>query len=180
MADYSNDPAVIASRADSLALVGYMCSSEYADAVRANVVEEVGRTAGYLESPIEAMFLWRFTAFAHAHWAGPIATGTLLRLEPQVWFDDQDYGRYRMDFEIRLRGHRLNVAVELDGHQFHERTPEQVEKRNARDNRLQLHQWKVVRFSGRQVFREGGACAAAAWLTAYQRAHRWGLLDGAR
>ena len=68
---------------------------------------------------------------------------------------------FRLDFVIQTdpdemwEGHQRKIefpkfAVELDGHEWHERTPEQVARRDRRDRLLQQHGWKVFHFSGRE------------------------------
>jgi len=74
---------------------------------------------------------------------------------------------YRLDFAVGLAagdwpcGDR--VAVELDGHEFHERTKEQVQRRNQRDRDLQGVGWKVFHFSGSEVVRHPVACVDEVW-----------------
>jgi very-short-patch-repair endonuclease len=43
---------------------------------------------------------------------------------------------------------RCRIAIELDGHDFHERTREQVIHRNKRDRDLQADGWLVWHVSG--------------------------------
>ena len=54
------------------------------------------------------------------------------------WGEDQFYDA---DFTV---GHSV---IEIDGRQFHERTPEQVTERNKRDARLQLAGWSIFHCS---------------------------------
>jgi very-short-patch-repair endonuclease len=113
------------------------------------------RTSGrQLESPIElafwlawftARYIWRTESDAEAFLARP---------QHEV---EARGNHYRLDFAFI--GDGVKVAVELDGHEFHERTPEQVEKRNGRDADLQSLGWTVIHFSGRQVLRNPEACA---------------------
>lgn len=46
------------------------------------------------------------------------------------------------------------VVIELDGHEFHERTKEQVAYRDARDRRLQMLGYKVFHISGSALWRD--------------------------
>lgn len=57
-----------------------------------------------------------------------------------------------------LDEHRVNVIVELDGHDFHERTPEQAQSDKSRDRELQALGWNVLRFTGREVLRSPADC----------------------
>lgn len=65
----------------------------------------------------------------------------------------------RPDFAFVLTGpHATKVIVELDGHDFHERTPEQAQKDKSRDRDLQRLGWHVLRFTGREVLRGPDEC----------------------
>lgn len=66
--------------------------------------------------------------------------------------------RYRADLLI-LAGQRgpaeqLKVVVELDGHDFHDRTPEQASSDRARDRAMQAEGYSVLRFTGSDVHRD--------------------------
>ena len=50
------------------------------------------------------------------------------------------------------------IAVELDGHDFHEKTKAQVAYRNRRDRDLQSAGWTIFHFSGSELFREPCNC----------------------
>jgi very-short-patch-repair endonuclease len=64
---------------------------------------------------------------------------------------------YRLDFAfLHPEGHKL--CVELDGHDFHERTPEQAGFDRKRDRFLTLQGWRVIRFTGTEVHRDAEAC----------------------
>lgn len=53
----------------------------------------------------------------------------------------------------------LKLVVECDGHDFHEKTVEQVNRDNARDFYLQLSGYDVLHFSGSQIFDDPLQCA---------------------
>jgi uncharacterized protein DUF559 len=104
-----------------------------------------------LESPLEALFYiwWQVETRGYL--------GTVLRLETQQHVE-MDGMRYRLDFVIglespqpeRLAAAGLSwplIAVEVDGHAFHEKTPEQVAYRNQRDRLLQQFGWVVLHYS---------------------------------
>jgi hypothetical protein len=44
------------------------------------------------------------------------------------------------------------VAVECDGHDYHERTKEQAQRDKARDRALQSIGWRVARFTGSEIW----------------------------
>jgi hypothetical protein len=65
--------------------------------------------------------------------------------------------RVRLDFAIVGPGVRL--AIELDGHNYHERTPEQATRDRSRDRALTSQGWTTIRFTGREVHADARACA---------------------
>jgi hypothetical protein len=107
-----------------------------------------------IESPIEAGFsLWWMLMGSHE-----------VRLFPQhpVVIAEKSY---RLDFKaapadplVALLAESLHIpfrfAIELDGHEFHERTKEQVTVRNQRDRALQAAGWRVCHVSGSELVRD--------------------------
>lgn len=71
--------------------------------------------------------------------------------------------RYRLDFAVIFGGPRCyrfgKVAVECDGHDFHERTKEQAAHDRSRDRALTRHGWTVLRFTGSEINRDARRCA---------------------
>lgn len=51
------------------------------------------------------------------------------------------------------------VVVELDGHDFHERTKEQAKSDRQRDRNLQLWGFKILRYTGSEVYADPYGCA---------------------
>jgi very-short-patch-repair endonuclease len=122
-----------------------------------HVVNWVDESRKPLESPIEAVFsLW---------WRALSLSGLPLFLHPQEdvsVFTDTGRRNYRLDFAVVPDGPlptsigdplgiHFKFAVELDGHEFHERTREQVALRNRRDRDLQAGGWKVYHVSGSEL-----------------------------
>lgn len=50
------------------------------------------------------------------------------------------------------------AAVELDGHDFHERTKEQAARDKSRDRLLTAAGWRVLRFTGSEVYANPHEC----------------------
>jgi hypothetical protein len=69
------------------------------------------------------------------------------------------------------------LAVECDGHDYHERTAEQAARDKARDRALQALGWTVARFTGREIVADPLSVATAveclcnqiAWRIATER-----------
>jgi hypothetical protein len=119
------------------------------------------------DSPIEAVFegWWRVMEMA-CH----ISRDCKLVPQKQVVVGGR---KYRLDFAIEPEDmQRLNwerdglkaplVCVELDGHEWHERTKEQVSYRNQRDRDLQAAGWLVLHYSGSELIRKPTVCVTDA------------------
>lgn len=52
-----------------------------------------------------------------------------------------------------------NIVIEVDGHDFHQKTKEQVEHDNKRERALQKAGYEVIRFSGTEVYHKAYKCA---------------------
>lgn len=67
---------------------------------------------------------------------------------------------YRVDFLIVVfpasaqDGEGNSIVIELDGHDYHERTKEQAASDRSRDRALIAAGYKVVRFTGSEVYRD--------------------------
>jgi very-short-patch-repair endonuclease len=89
----------------------------------------------------------------------------LERIEPQASklgfeLDGQfEVPPYRTDFAFVAQDGR-KLVVEVDGHDFHEKTPEQAGWDKKRDRYLVLGGWRVVRFTGTEVHRSAFTCAS--------------------
>jgi hypothetical protein len=122
--------------------------------LRANVVE-LG-----LESPIEvAFYAWwqaiqRVTPDCHVTLAPQqevaLPSTTTYRLDFVVDQDDTDAGWEASQAGIDWP----QIAIELDGHDWHERTKDQVILRNQRDRDLQTAGWKIFHVSGTELLRD--------------------------
>lgn len=64
------------------------------------------------------------------------------------------------------RGRDVYVAIECDGHDFHERTKEQAERDKKRDRDIQSLGWNVARFTGSEIVRDPKGTADKAWALA--------------
>ena len=117
------------------------------------------------ESPIEAVFLVWWMAISDLVFHGSFHREWTIHPQTEVEVGGR---RYRIDIEVvpivaeRSRFERLRtagyvrprIAIELDGHEFHERTREQVAYRNERDRSLQQAGWRVMHYSGAELVRD--------------------------
>lgn len=70
-------------------------------------------------------------------------------------FDTEEIG----DEDIIKQCKPYKLVIECDGHEFHERTKEQVKKNNQRDYDLMMMGYEVLHFSGSQIYNEPFKCA---------------------
>jgi len=107
------------------------------------------------ESPIEQLFHASLTLLWDTLM---LPRGTGLKVEQQV-----PIGNYLADFlftVVKKEGGKAKVVVELDGHDFHERTKEQASRDKARDRWMTANGIIVLRFTGSDVWRNPFQCAA--------------------
>jgi very-short-patch-repair endonuclease len=102
-----------------------------------------------IQSPIEQLFLmeWNFLEVDHVH---------RMRLEPQKELVTPT-GRFKIDFVVTAQP-KLNLAIEIDGHDFHERTKEQAARDKSRERSIATAGYTILRFSGSEVFRNPRQC----------------------
>ena len=120
-------------------------------------------------SPIEQIFFatWDFYNLVNLSFIG-----TSLYLRPQ-----KKVGKFFLDFEVDFLASFINHpikikdsvlrtlpaklpfwGIELDGHEFHEKTKDQVVKDKQREREIVSSGYKVFRFSGSEVYRNPYDC----------------------
>lgn len=128
-----------------------------------------------LESPLEAAFSVWWHAISFGEYPEPA-----LRLRQQRTVDLSDR-RYRIDFVVEGQNFqwptstrpRPKIAIELDGHEFHERTKSQVADRNKRDRDLQLAGWVVFHISGSEFYHQPDRVAIETYNAALKLFRDW-------
>jgi very-short-patch-repair endonuclease len=69
---------------------------------------------------------------------------------------------YRLDFAMKRGEGEARIAIELDGHAYHDASPDTAERDRVRDRVLTAMGWRVIRFTGREVVRDAMTCARTA------------------
>ena len=115
---------------------------------------------GATESPIESALLTALVDEAHAHGyrVGKVPTGSgTIAIRPQ-----QRVGAYRADFVVSYAffGAEIDLVVECDGHDFHERTKHQAARDKKRDRFLTAQGYRLLRFTGAEINASAARCAA--------------------
>lgn len=77
-----------------------------------------------------------------------------------IILEQVEIGEFRVDFLIvaKLAGIVRRIVIECDGHDFHERTKEQAERDRSRDRWFVSNGMTVLRFTGREIWRDPIAC----------------------
>lgn len=108
--------------------------------------DRVPRLLGKSESPIEERLA--------IHLACAIEHSSYIFAQHGV---ETEAGSFRLDFAIDPDGAR--IAVECDGHEWHERTKEQAARDKSRDRALVAAGWRVIRFTGSEIWADPRRCA---------------------
>lgn len=104
-----------------------------------------------VSSPVEQLFIvqWRYLDASRRYG---------LTLSPQE-IVETEAGRFAVDFVVRSTS-REPVAIEIDGHDFHEKTKEQVASDKRRERAIVKKGFKLLRFTGSEITRNPRACVA--------------------
>lgn len=113
------------------------------------------------ESPIERLFM------------AAILLRHMTRLPPEGWKAQVEVGPYRVDFVHTFQMFKdqkeYMVAVELDGHDFHEKTKAQAKRDKQKDRYLMSQGYYVMRFTGSEVWNDPLACVNEVEGFAYEK-----------
>lgn len=105
-----------------------------------------------LKSPIEQMFII-------AYYVALSVTGRFYWLNSQEEIKVEGHN-YIVDFLLENgNGIKTKLIVECDGHDFHEKTKEQVTYDNQRDYNLKMQGYEVIHFSGSEIYNNPMKCA---------------------
>ncbi len=154
-----------------------------------NALSGLGVVTRFLRSPIEEKFLVGLTQVG-AKWSEwvylpdamvlvadgkrfPLCgdVGVVRELDEITVKPQASVGSYHADFLLQWRqwGVEASVAVELDGHEFHEKTKEQAARDRRRDRYFTVHGLSPMRFAGSEIHRNATDCAIEAVAELYRR-----------
>ena len=119
-----------------------------------DLLKDIKSTILECESPIEQIFMIDLSEEINSfHFHNKIKkTGyDFLGLSLQ-----QKIGKYRVDFVLDFQKNcefMKKFVIELDGHDFHEKTKEQVQRDKEKDRFLISQGYIVVRFTGSEIYK---------------------------
>jgi very-short-patch-repair endonuclease len=134
------------------------------------------------QSPMERLLIDAFATVSRFEWR----RGAEHRWEVGRWpgwflslLAQPQYDRYRPDFGICTwvypedEAPPFIVIVEVDGHDFHEKTKEQAKRDKSRDRFMTATEARVFHFTGSEVYRDAQACAVEAfeYVLKHQQRH---------
>jgi very-short-patch-repair endonuclease len=143
----------------------------YIEALRANASERFVTLRKRCESPIESL-LYSHLVFLICGYENRLYTlpaeddfyapSVAVSVVPQ-----HQVGPYRVDFCVQAdispkwvpNGRVVKLAIECDGHAFHEKTKDQAARDKTRDRFLVQHGYRVLRFTGSEIWKDAQACA---------------------
>lgn len=150
------------------------------------------RVAVRCESPIEELMLLALVAAAGSYGADDGGLPQMDGRDPEPFcsnrvcvFPQYEVGKYRVDFYVAVckndyadkDGRPTDyiwqkgvTLVEVDGHDFHEKTKEQASRDKKRDRILQAAGFQVFRFTGSDVWNRSIECANEVLAAASTRA----------
>lgn len=127
------------------------------------------RVSEKCESPIEVGLLQGFVALSLLNRQfridGVTDWACLTDYEAKVFLQHR-VDNFRCDFAVHVTGttggqyRSAWIAVECDGHEFHERTKEQAARDKSRDRALAAQGFRTMRFTGSEIYESCFACAA--------------------
>lgn len=143
--------------------------SSYLNSVSEFAREQFEERCLACESPIEEMMLAALMFLPKCPWAG-LTDGFLVggvHQLPLGLSQQHVIGRYRVDFaiyplvaqELGVSTSPFKIVIECDGHQFHEKSKEQARRDRERDRELQRMGWRVLRFTGSEIYASAHECA---------------------
>lgn len=115
------------------------------------------------DSPMEELF-----------WAAWVLMKPHAMLTSEAFLNEKqqaEVGKYRADFLFSLKdeqGAWQRLVVEIDGHDFHERTKQQAAHDKARDRWMTSEKYHLMRFTGSEVYANPLLCAEEVAKRLYQ------------
>lgn len=139
------DLAIKNKRLDDLMFI-YICGLDYSEC----------------NSPIEVLFNFAFdlVKFSEGYIGFDLIPQAEIHANEKMYRVDFAFFANDIDGMVDVKNHGYMLAIECDGHEFHEKTKEQVAKDNEREYDLKMQGFDVLRFSGSQLYNKPFRCAA--------------------
>jgi hypothetical protein len=112
---------------------------------------------------MKQVWIWKSLSFEESYFR------TDFEYFPQYKIKLSDNTTHRADFLLRIwdkndLSNKVEIVIECDGHDFHEKTKEQARKDRSRDRSLQDIGYFVLRFTGSEIFEDAEKCVTEAYI----------------
>jgi len=125
-------------------------------------LQEAEQQAGKGFTPIERLFFIA-AVFYLENWPREFPKDTWLECQPKLFLPPNELQKTaQVDFFLFCYEGDAKLAIELDGHEFHQKTKEQAARDNRKTQLIMEQGIQVVRFSGSEVFRDPFSCVKQA------------------
>ena len=116
------------------------------------------------KSPIEVIFNFAYdlVSFSEGYVGFSLLPQYEVATKANKYFVDFAFFAEDVDGLVDVKNPNFKLAIECDGHEFHEKTKDQVERDNEREYDLKMNGFDVLRFSGSQIYKNPFRCA---WQT---------------
>jgi very-short-patch-repair endonuclease len=115
------------------------------------------------KSPIERLLLAALVWTKYGYETGLVEISTMPSANTKVVILPQyQIGMRQVDFAIIISGvakEEIRIVVECDGHDWHEKTKEQAAHDKNRNRDLTIAGWKLLPFTGSEIWRNPQRCA---------------------
>lgn len=125
------------------------------------------------QSPIEKKLGFRLMTKLDVNYGGYFGGGINENFsiipQEEVYYDKNK--KYVIDFSIHYQDEygSFKIAIECDGHEFHERTKEQAAKDRSRDRKLIKMGYIVLRFTGSEINNDVKSCEREVYSIIYNQ-----------
>lgn len=129
-----------------------------------NLIEKITPTVMYeeIKSPIEQIFKTAFDLYIKLLNKEDI----FLFSQEEIILEKKKYVAdfyFEQDMYVNPFDTDKKIVIECDGHEFHQKTKEQVKHDNEREYDLKMAGYEIIRFSGSQIYNEPFKCAEDAY-----------------
>lgn len=111
-----------------------------------------------IKSPIEQVFITAFDLYVMLENKEPVFLFSQMPIEIGTKKYIADF-YFEEDVYVNKFNTDKKIIIECDGHQFHQKTKEQVKHDNEREYDLKMAGYEILRFSGSQIYNEPLKCA---------------------
>ncbi len=134
--------------------------------------------SGLSQSPIEEImeFALKLISYENENLCVPLLifeNQKKIELEDSFYIADFYFDTSLLTMTCLKPKKQLKLIIECDGHEFHEKTKEQVEHDNLRDYKLRIAGYDVLHFSGSQINKDPLKCAEDIWNYIVTKVEGW-------